>query len=214
MGAPGSGKGTYAEGIKIHYSIPHISTGEIFRQAMQEETPMGLLAKKFIDKGNLAPDDITNQIVKERILKDDCSEGFLLDGYPRTLQQAIVFDEILKELNLKLDVVVNLSIDEEQIVSRIVNRRMCPTCGKGYNLISIKPKQEGKCDICGSELYQRHDDNEETVKSRLQVYEIQTKPLVKYYEDKGILLTVDGSGNVEEATKRVLEAMEAFNDNN
>lgn len=214
MGAPGSGKGTYAEGIKLHYGIPHISTGEIFRQAMQEETPMGLIAKKFIDKGNLAPDDITNQIVKERILKEDCAEGFLLDGYPRTLQQAIVFDEILKELNIKLDVVVNLLIDEDQIVSRIVNRRMCPTCGKGYNLISIKPKQDGICDICGSELYQRHDDNEETVISRLQVYEIQTKPLVKYYEDKKVLLSVDGSGSVAEATKRVLDAMEAFNDNN
>ena len=136
MGAPGSGKGTYAEGIKTHFSIPHISTGQIFRKAMKEETPMGLIAKSFIDKGQLAPDDITNQIVKERIQQPDCKNGFLLDGYPRTLQQAIEFDKILKELNIKLDVVVNLLIDEDIIVSRIVNRRMCSSCGPTSSLFN------------------------------------------------------------------------------
>lgn len=210
MGAPGAGKGTYAEGIKLHYSIPHISTGEIFRQAMQEETPMGLIAKSFIDKGHLAPDDITNEIVKERLQQSDCQNGFLLDGYPRTIQQAIEFDRILKELNIKLDVVVNLLVDENIIVSRIINRRMCPTCGKGYNLITMKPLKEGVCDVCGSTLYQRKDDNEETVKSRLEVYNNQTKPLIDYYEKQNILLNVDGSGDVSIATKRVIEAMEEF----
>lgn len=210
MGAPGSGKGTYAEGIKLHYSIPHISTGQIFRKAMQEETPMGLIAKSFIDKGQLAPDDITNEIVKERIQQPDCKNGFLLDGYPRTIEQAIEFDKILKELNIKLDVVVNLLIDEDIIVSRIVNRRMCSSCGKGYNLITIKPKVEGICDVCGAPLFQRDDDNEETVISRLEVYNKQTKPLVDYYKKQDLLLNVDGSGEISVATKRIIDAMEEF----
>ena len=210
MGAPGSGKGTYAEGIKVHFSIPHISTGEIFRKAMQEETPMGLIAKSFIDKGQLAPDYITNEIVKERIQQPDCKEGFLLDGYPRTIEQAIEFDKILKELNIKLDVVVNLLIDEDIIVSRIVNRRMCSSCGKGYNVVTIKPKVEGVCDICGAPLFQRDDDHEETVISRLKVYNTQTKPLVEYYKNQSLLLNVDGSGEISIVTKRIIDAMEEF----
>jgi adenylate kinase len=210
MGAPGSGKGTYAEGIKVHFSIPHISTGEIFRKAMQEETPMGLIAKSFIDKGQLAPDDITNKIVKERIQQADCKEGFLLDGYPRTIEQAIEFDKILQELNIKLDVVVNLLIDEDIIVSRIVNRRMCSSCGKGYNVVTIKPKVEGVCDICGAPLFQRDDDHEETVISRLKVYNTQTKPLVEYYKNQSLLLNVDGSGEISVVTKRIIDAMEEF----
>jgi adenylate kinase len=210
MGAPGSGKGTYAEGIKVHFSIPHISTGEIFRKAMQEETPMGLIAKSFIDKGQLAPDDITNKIVKERIQQADCKEGFLLDGYPRTIEQAIEFDKILQELNIKLNVVVNLLIDEDIIVSRIVNRRMCSSCGKGYNVVTIKPKVEGVCDICGAPLFQRDDDHEETVISRLKVYNTQTKPLVEYYKNQNLLLNVDGSGEISVVTKRIIDAMEEF----
>lgn len=210
MGAPGAGKGTYAEGISKHFGIPHISTGDIFRQAMQEETPMGILAKSFIDKGHLVPDDVTNEIVKERIQKADCLDGFLLDGYPRTTQQAVEFDKILKVLEIKLDVVVNLLVDEGLIVSRIVNRRLCPTCGKGYNLITLKPKQDGVCDDCGTELYQRKDDNEETIKSRLSVYNEQTKPLIDYYNKQNVLLNVNGEGDAKVVTKEIIQAIEEF----
>ena len=208
MGAPGAGKGTYAEGISKHYGIPHISTGDIFRQAMQEETPMGILAKSFIDKGNLVPDDVTNEIVKERLSKVDCLDGFLLDGYPRTLKQAEEFEKILKELDLKLDAVINLVVDESLIVSRIVNRRICPTCGKGYNLITLKPIKEGYCDVCGSELYQRKDDNEETIKSRLSVHNEQTKPLINFYEERKVLLNLNGEGNAKEVTECIISALE------
>ena len=208
MGAPGAGKGTYAEGISKHYGIPHISTGDIFRQAMQEETPMGILAKSFIDKGNLVPDDVTNEIVKERLSKVDCLDGFLLDGYPRTLKQAEEFEKILKELDLKLDAVINLVVDESLIVSRIVNRRICPTCGKGYNLITLKPIKEGYCDVCGSELYQRKDDNEETIKSRLSVYNEQTKPLINFYEERKVLLNLNGEGNAKEVTECIISSLE------
>lgn len=208
MGAPGAGKGTYAEGISKYYSIPHISTGDIFRQAMQEETPMGILAKSFIDKGNLVPDDVTNEIVKERLSKPDCLDGFLLDGYPRTLQQAQEFEKALKDLNLNLDAVINLVVDESLIVSRIINRRICPTCGKGYNTITLKPQKEGYCDVCGSELYQRKDDNEETVRSRLEVYNEQTKPLIKFYEDRKVLVNLNGEGEAKEVTKYIINTLE------
>ena len=208
MGAPGAGKGTYAEGICKYYGIPHISTGDIFRQAMQEETPMGILAKSFIDKGNLVPDDVTNEIVKERLSKPDCLDGFLFDGYPRTLQQAQVFEKILEELNLKLNAVINLVVDESLIVSRIVNRRICPNCGKGYNLVTLKPKNEGHCDTCGSELYQRKDDNEETIMSRLHVYNEQTKPLIEFYKERNLLLNLNGEGIANEVTKNIIKALE------
>ena len=207
MGAPGAGKGTYAEGICEHFGIPHISTGDIFRQAMQEQTPMGLLAKSYIDKGFLVPDDVTNQIVKERLTKADCLDGFLLDGYPRTIDQANCFDQMLKEANLQLDVVINLVVSDDLIVSRIINRRLCPTCGKGYNLLTLKPKKEGICDVCGSPLYQRKDDNEETIKSRLNVYNEQTKPLIEYYTKKGIIRNLNGEGRADEATKYIINAL-------
>lgn len=207
MGAPGAGKGTYAEGICEYFGIPHISTGDIFRQAMQEETPMGLLAKSYIDKGHLVPDDVTNKIVKERLQKADCLDGFLLDGYPRTIEQAECFDQILNDMNIKLNAVINLLVDDELIVSRIVNRRICPTCGKGYNLLTLKPKKDGYCDNCGSLLYQRKDDNEETIKSRLQVYNEQTKPLIAYYEKKGLLLNLNGVGEANAVTKCIIDTL-------
>ena len=210
MGAPGAGKGTYAEGISKHFGVPHISTGDIFRQAMQEETPMGILAKSYIDRGHLVPDNVTNEIVKERILKADCLDGFLLDGYPRTIQQAEEFDKILMSLDIKLDVVVNLLVDENLIVSRIINRRLCPNCGKGYNILTLKPKKDGVCDDCGSELYQRKDDNVETVISRLSVYNEQTKPLINYYSKQNIILNVNGEGDAKEVTKDIIVAIEEF----
>lgn len=209
MGAPGAGKGTYADGIKKHFGIPHISTGEIFREAIASGSEMGLLAKKFIDKGNLVPDDVTNAIVKERLKKADCSEGFLFDGYPRTIAQAEAFDEMLKEFNIKLDVVINIDVEDDIIISRIINRRTCPSCGRGYNIVSLKPKKEGVCDECGTALYQRKDDNEETIKSRLEVYNRQTRPLIDYYAKQNLLLQVDGAGSISEITSNIITGMEA-----
>lgn len=210
MGAPGSGKGTYADGIRKHYAIPHISTGEIFREAIAKETPMGILAKSYIDKGHLCPDELTNEIVKERLLESDCLNGFVLDGYPRTINQAIALDKTLREIGVNLDMVVNLFVEEELIISRISNRRICPTCGRTFNLLTLKPVREGLCDECHSELFQRKDDNAATVKSRLDVYYNQTQPLIEYYEAQNILLQVDGSGVADIATKRVIKAMEDF----
>ena len=208
MGAPGAGKGTYADGIVDHYGIPHISTGDIFRDAMRKETPMGLIAKSYIDKGHLVPDEITNSIVAERLKEDDCVNGFLLDGYPRNINQAIALDKTLKEMAKELDVVINLDVDDNVIINRIVNRRICPSCGRSYNLLTLKPKKDGHCDNCDVELYQRKDDNEETIKSRLEVYNTQTKPLIEYYNKQDNLLNVNGEGEAKEVTRRILEALD------
>ena len=199
----------YADTIKKHFGIPHISTGEIFREAIASDSELGRLAKKFIDKGNLVPDEVTNEIVKKRLKEEDCSEGFLFDGYPRTIAQAEAFDKMLEELNIKLDVVVNIDVKDDVIISRIINRRLCPSCGRGYNLVSLKPKIEGVCDDCGTPLYQRKDDNEETIKSRLEVYNRQTKPLIEYYENQNLLLQIDGDGKISEIADKIIAGMEA-----
>lgn len=209
MGAPGSGKGTCCVDLKQILQVPHISTGDMFRKAIKDGTPLGKLAKSLIDDGKFVPDEVTNGLVKERLKEDDCKNGFILDGYPRNLAQAIEFDKILKELNIKLDAAINLDIDNELIVQRIINRRLCSKCGAGYNLISLKPKQEGICDLCGSVLYTRADDNEETVRTRLQVYEEQTKPLVEYFEKQGKLLHINATGSPEEVLKEVVKTLEA-----
>lgn len=208
MGAPGSGKGTYANTLKSEFAIPHISTGEMFRKAISEGTELGKLAKSLIDNGHFVPDDITNKLVKQRLSEDDCKNGFLLDGYPRNIEQAEVFTEILKELNIELDAVINLEIDESEIISRIVNRRMCSNCGAGYNVISQKPKVEGICDKCGGALYTRADDNEETVKIRLTVYNEQTKPLVEYYEALNKIIHIDSNQSIEKVVNDIVKAVE------
>lgn len=209
MGAPGSGKGTYAAVLKEHYRVPHISTGEIFREAISKKTPMGLIAKTYIDKGNLVPDEITNEIVKERIKQSDCINGFLLDGYPRTLNQAEAFTSILDELNIELDAAIDLEIDYDIVVERIVNRRSCPKCRQGYNVVSCPPKVDGICDKCGTPLITREDDNEETIKSRLKVYDNQTKPLVDYYKKLGKLVSIDSNDTINNVVKNVIKALEA-----
>lgn len=209
MGAPGSGKGSYAAVLKEHYRVPHISTGEIFRDAIEKKTPMGLIAKTYIDKGNLVPDDITNEIVKERLKQKDCEHGFLLDGYPRTIAQAESLTKILDELGITLDAAVNLEVDDDLIVRRIVNRRSCPKCGKGYNLITYPPKKEGICDVCNTPLFTRKDDNEETVTSRLDVYNKQTRPLVDYYDKLGKLVSIDSNGTIEDTVKDIIKTLEA-----
>lgn len=208
MGAPGSGKGTYASRIKDYYGIPHISTGDMFREAMKNETETGLLAKSYIDKGLLVPDEVTNKIVKERLSQNDCQKGFLLDGFPRNLEQAETLEKILNELNIHLDAAINLQIEDEKIIERIINRRMCSNCGKGYNLISLKPQKDGICDDCGASLYQRKDDNVETISSRLNVYNMQTKPLIAYYDRAGILKNVDSDNAIDTVVQNIINVLE------
>ena len=208
MGAPGSGKGTYAKVLKDIFAVPHISTGEMFRKAIKEGSELGKLAQSLIDKGNFVPDDITNKLVKQRLAEDDCKKGFLLDGYPRNLDQAKAFTEILKELNIDLDAVINLNVEDNEIVKRIVNRRLCSNCGQGYNIITLPPKVEGVCDLCNSPLYTRADDNEETVKIRLTVYNNQTKPLVEYYEALNKIVNINSNQEIELVIKEIVKAVE------
>lgn len=195
MGPPGAGKGTQAESIIKYYNIPHISTGDMFRAAISNKTEIGLLAKKYIDAGNLVPDEVTVGIVKERLSKDDCKNGFLLDGFPRDINQAEMFDVMLKELDIKLDLVINIHVDNEKLVNRIIGRRICPTCGRTYHIKYNKPFKDGICDDCGSNLIQRKDDNVDTVNNRLEVYSNLTEPLIKYYQD--LVCTIDGDRDVD-----------------
>lgn len=192
MGPPGAGKGTVAEIIVREYQIPHISTGDMFRSAMKEGTPLGKQAKEYIDKGLLVPDEVTNGIVRERLQQSDCQKGFLLDGYPRTVQQAVSLDAMLQDLGMKLDAVFNMACGEELLIKRITGRRVCKDCGAIYNVIFNPTKVEGVCDRCGGEVIQRKDDNLETVHNRLAVYEQQTKPLLDYYQGKGNLYNLNG----------------------
>lgn len=208
MGAPGSGKGSYAVELKKRYGIPHISTGDMFRKAIAEGTELGKIAAFHINDGHLVPDDVTIQIVKKRILEKDCQEGFLFDGFPRTIEQAEALTELLKELNIELDAAINLEIDEEIVKTRIINRRMC-TCGQSYNLISFPPKKEGICDICGATLYVRDDDNLETITERLEVYNKVTKPLVEYYDKLGKLISVDSNRTIPEVVEDIMKKLEA-----
>ena len=207
MGAPGSGKGTYCVRLKDYYGIPHISTGDMFREAIKEGTELGLQVKALIDAGNFVPDELTNAIVKERLAKDDCKKGFLLDGYPRNVAQAEELDKILEELNIRLDTALNLEMDDNRLISRIMNRRLCSSCGRGYNLLTLKPKQDGVCDICGSPLIQRKDDNVETVTNRLKIYNDHTKPLIDYYTNKKILVEVDGTVDINDVFAAIVNIL-------
>ena len=207
LGAPGTGKGTVAGILQENIGIKQVSTGDIFRKNMQEGTELGKLADKYISKGNLVPDDITIQIVKDRLEQKDVEKGVILDGFPRTIEQAEALDKILEEKNKKVDMVLNLTTPEDEIIERIVNRRICsnPECKTIYNLVMNPPKQEGICDKCGSKIVQRKDDNEETIKSRIKLYMEQTSPLIKYYEEKGILRTEEVSIKINHLGKDVAE---------
>lgn len=197
MGPPGAGKGTQAALIKEAYQIPHISTGDMFREAIKNETPLGVEAKSYMDKGALVPDSVTIGLVKERLSKPDCQKGFLLDGFPRTIPQAEALNEILNELNIKLDAVINIEVDDSILIDRIVGRRVCPNCKAGYHITNLKPKKEGICDVCGEKLVQRKDDTEETVKNRLDVYAKQTKPLLEFYSKYNLVKSIDGIGDID-----------------
>ena len=187
MGPPGAGKGTLAKQLKEALNLVHISTGDMFRDAIKAQTELGALAAKYIHDGHLVPDEVTIGLVKERLSEPDCEAGFLLDGFPRTLPQAEALQEISKEISRPIDAVINLSCHDEELIRRISGRRVCRNCGAPYHVETMKPKVEGVCDICGGELYQRKDDNEEALKVRLEHYNQETKPLLDYYQKLGLL---------------------------
>lgn len=203
LGPPGAGKGTQAKFISEKYNIPHISTGDIFRKNIKEKTPLGINAKEYIDKGELVPDSITISIVEDRVKEEDCKNGFLLDGFPRTVHQAEALDTVLEKMGSKIDYVINIASSEKQIIERLTGRRVCKVCGAGYHVTNIPPKKEGICDVCGGELIQRDDDKLETIQNRLAVYESQTRPLIDYYTNTKILVSVDGDKALEPVFKDI-----------
>ncbi|MGG3891665.1 adenylate kinase [Metabacillus fastidiosus] len=210
MGLPGAGKGTQAERIVESYEIPHISTGDMFRAAIKEETELGLQAKSFMDKGELVPDEVTIGIVKERLGKNDCEKGFLLDGFPRTVAQADALEGILEDLDKKIDYVINIDVNKDILMDRLTGRRICKQCGSTYHLVFNPPAVDGGCDKCGGELYQRADDNEETVANRLEVNLKQTEPLLSFYREKGYLKNINGEQDIHkvfEDVKKLLEGL-------
>lgn len=197
LGAPGAGKGTQAKQISDTYSIPHISTGDIFRANIKNGTELGKKAKTYMDQGALVPDELTCDLVMDRISQDDCRNGFVLDGFPRTIPQAEALDKALTASGQKMDYAINVDVPDENIINRMSGRRACLNCGATYHIVSIPPKKEGICDVCGSPLVLRDDDKPETVKKRLEVYHDQTQPLIEYYEKAGILKTVDGTQDMK-----------------
>ncbi len=204
LGAPGAGKGTQAEVICNHLSIPTISTGNIIRAALKAETEMGLKAKEFINNGQLVPDEVVIGIIKERLSEDDCKNGFILDGFPRTIPQA----EALDEMGIEIDKVIDIEVPDEKIVLRMSGRRVCPACGNSYHLLYKKPEKDGICNACGAELIIRADDHPDTVKERLDVYHSQTEPLKDFYQKKNKLFIVEGQEEVADTSALVLKALE------
>lgn len=207
MGPPGAGKGTQADFLKSELSIPHISTGDMFRKAVTLGTPLGLEAKRYMDSGQLVPDSVTIGIVKERLSEPDCEKGFLLDGFPRTIPQADALGQTLKELGMGLDAVINVKVRREILIERLTGRRVCKSCGATYHKLFNPSKAGEKCESCGGELYQRNDDSIETVGNRLDVYEKQTAPLIEYYKEKGLLIEIDGEQSVQDVTQFIMEAL-------
>lgn len=207
LGPPGAGKGTQAAEIVKKYNVPHISTGDIFRKNISEGTELGTKAKEYMDKGLLVPDDLVVAIVKDRLSESDCKEGFLLDGFPRTVDQADSLDTELKNLDYSLDKVLNIYVDKNALIERAVGRRICKSCGATYHISFNKPKEEGKCDLCGGELFQRSDDTEETVAKRIGVYLEQTEPLIDYYNNKGILANIDGDQDINKVFSEIVAVL-------
>lgn len=210
LGGPGAGKGTQAMNLSAVHNVPHISTGDIFRSNINKDTNLGRKAREFIDKGLLVPDDVTIPIVKERLLEPDCQNGFILDGFPRTIEQAEKLDAILEDMEVKLDKVLNIYVPDDVIVKRMSGRRICPKCRVNFHTKYKPTVEEGICDNCKSKLVQRKDDKEEIVKQRLETYHIQTKPLIEYYSKKGNLVTVRGKEKIEDTTNEVIKALGEF----
>ncbi len=205
LGSPGVGKGTYAKRISKIYNIPHISTGDMFREAIKNKTEIGLKAKGYMDKGELVPDDVTIKTVEERLKKDDCKNGFMLDGFPRTIAQAEALDKIIV-----IDKVLNFTASDEVIIDRLSGRRVCKSCGAIFHIRNIIPKTEGVCDNCGGELYQRDDDKPESVKKRLDVYREQTEPLIEYYKEKELLADIDANKPIEQVDEIIADVRKAL----
>ena len=210
VGPPGAGKGTQAQFIAAQFAIPKISTGDIFRANVSEGTELGITAKKYMDAGDLVPDEVTSAMVRERLKEDDAVDGFLLDGYPRTVPQAETLDEMLAELGTRLDVVLELVVDDEEVIRRLSGRRTCRTCGHIWHVDFDPPTREGVCDHCGGELFQRDDDRPDTVRHRLEVYAVQTAPLIAFYAEKGVLVGIDATGPVDDVTERAIAALRPF----
>lgn len=207
MGPPGAGKGTQAENIIKEFGIPHISTGDAFRSAMSQGTELGKKLKEYVDAGKLVPDEITNEVVKERLQQEDCQSGFLLDGYPRTIAQAEALDQMMASMGKALDYVINLSVDRNLLLARLTGRRVCKSCGAAYHVEFNPPSAAGKCDKCSGELYQRSDDTEEKVAVRLDEYINKTAPLLDYYKNKGLLRDINGENDIEQVADQILSVL-------
>lgn len=207
MGKPGAGKGTQAARLLKHYELTHISTGDIYREEMQKNSEIGIEAKKYISKGELVPDDMTNDIVREVLHKNEYPNGFMLDGYPRTRAQAEALDQMLADLNIGLTAVINVEVDDEVLLARMAGRRVCSNCGHTYHISFHPPVKEGICDHCGSHLIQREDDLEESVLNRLKIYNEKTRPLLEYYQEKELLLVVDGTHTSHHVFKEIVSRL-------
>ena len=210
VGPPGAGKGTQAQFIAAQFAIPKISTGDIFRANVSEGTELGITAKKYMDAGDLVPDEVTSAMVRERLKEEDAGDGFLLDGFPRTVPQAETLDEILGAMSVGVDVVLELVVDDEEVIRRLSGRRTCRNCGHIWHVDFDPPKHEGICDDCGGRLFQRDDDKPDTVRHRLEVYAEQTAPLIAFYAEKGVLVGIDATGPVDNVTERAIAALRPF----
>ena len=207
LGPPGAGKGTQAAKIVEKYGVPHISTGDIFRENIKQGTELGKKAKSYMDKGELVPDDLVIEIATDRLSREDCKNGFMLDGFPRTVYQAEKLDEFLKNAGRKIDHVLDIAVEKEKLVPRITGRRVCPACGASFHIVNIPPKKEGICDACGGELIQRADDTEATVANRIDVYEKQTMPLIDYYEKAKVVSHIDGAAALDAVFAEIVKIL-------
>jgi adenylate kinase len=208
LGPPGAGKGTQAALLAEKLGIPHVASGDLFREALKEQTELGLTAKSYMDRGELVPDEVTVAMIRERLQRPDCDSGVILDGFPRTIEQAEALEGLLAEQSKRIDAALFIDAAEDELVRRLSGRWTCRNCQAVYNIISNPPDEEGRCDVCGGELYQRADDVPETVRNRIQVYRLQTSPLIDYYRDKKLLVTIKSEGGIERVQHKVLEALE------
>jgi adenylate kinase len=209
LGPPGAGKGTQAALLAEKIKVPHVATGDLFRTALKEETELGLTAKSYMERGELVPDEVTVAMVRERLLEPDCDTGVILDGFPRTVEQAEALEGLLTDQGKAIDAALFIDAAEDELVRRLSSRWTCRNCQAVYNVISNPPREEGRCDVCGGELYQRPDDVPETVRNRIRVYWDQTSPLVEYYRGKGLLITIESEGGIENVQGKILKALQA-----